>query len=296
MKNAYLLIALLIFSFQFASAQNFAPVGAKWYYTQYSATGPEIGYTYLESLKDTVFNGVECREIGGSPSMCAWSAHYMYDSNDSVFFWHPERDEFCLLYNFGAQVGDTWTVYHISSDFGSGQIDSSIVHVDSIETEIIDGQVLRTLDISQLNPTQDYWVAGGRIVERIGNMGYLFPSYGACDPVPGNLRCYQDSVINFHQGSYECDEVISSIVESDEVVLSVYPNPTDGLIVIDLLPRMKDLIFRVLDMSGRLVLEKRLNNMNDRIQCDLTALNAGIYFAEVQTENNTYVTKICLEK
>lgn len=297
MRIARFLLFIPILSLQFATAQNFAPVGAKWYYTQVSVTGPEIGYTYIESLRDTVIDGVECREIGGSPSTCAWAAQYVYDGNDSVFYWHPEREEFCLLYDFGAQVGDTWTVYHISSDFGSGQIDSSIIQVDSIETELIDGQVLRVLDISQLNPTQDYWIMGGRIVERIGNMIYLFPAYGACDPLPGNLRCYQDSVINFHQGLYDCEEVISSINELEEGTLKVYPNPTSDFVTVDLIEAdTRSLNVRLTDQNGRTVPVPLLYAAKDRVRLNVMGLDAGVYFVETYTTNKMYETKIIIVK
>lgn len=297
MRLTLLLLFLPLLNLKPVKAQNFAPVGAKWYYTQYSATGPEIGYTYIESLRDTVIDGVECREIGGSPSPCAWTAQYVYDSNDSVFFWHPQREEFCLLYDFGAQVGDRWTIYHISSSFGSGQIDSSIVQIDSVGTEIIDGHVLRRLDVSQLNPTQDYWIAGGRVIERIGNLIYLFPAYGACDPLPGNLRCYQDSVVNYRQGEYQCDEVISSIDERVESTLSIYPNPTSDYVTIELAEAdMRDLNVQLIDQNGRIVPPQPLYITEDRVCLSVLNLDVGIYFVETYTTNEIYRTKIFIVK
>ena len=219
MKSLVISSLLLLFALGSAKAQNFAPVGAKWYYTQYEFTGSGVGFTWFESVKDTIVNGRACRKLewGGNP--CAWPSQFVYDSNDSVFFYHSQRDEFCFLYDFGASIGDIWTVYHLGQD-------STVLLVDSVGTALIDGISLRVIHTSIVNQWENFWQFSGTMTEKIG-ADYLFPVIGVCDPVPGELRCYQDSVLSFHQGPYECDEVVTSVLSTDvENELRVYPNPT----------------------------------------------------------------------
>lgn len=290
-----LLFFLIPFSISLAHGQNFAPVGATWYYTQVSIGGPEVNFTYIESLKDTVIDGVECRQLGGNPSECVWTGEFVFDSNDSVFFWHPDRQEFCLLYYFDAEVNDTWTVHHITSNFGSGLPDSSVVRVDSVGTETVSGQDLRVLYLSHLNPFINYWEFGGKVIERIGSLFYLFPYLGVCDPVPGDLRCYQDSVIFFKQGPYHCDEILSSISEVKKVDIKVFPNPTSGIVTVGVSePIIGERILRVFDMNGREVFTIPINSLDQRLSIDLTSIDSGIYSLELNLDDQYLRTRVIL--
>ena len=228
------------------------------------------------------------------PNACSWNAQFVYDSNDSVFFWHPDREEFCLLYNFGAQEGDSWTVYHIG-DVG-GQPDSSVLYVDSVDTEIVSGNQLKVVYTTRLNSVENWWGVGGKIIERVGGL-YLFPTIGVCDPLPGELRCYRDSVISVTQGVYNCDDVISSIWNDDQNDLVIYPNPTQGIttIVSDNF-KAKDVMIRAYDEKGSFVFERKIDSLDGEIRLNMSNLDNGNYLCEIQIENNIYTAKILLVK
>jgi hypothetical protein len=274
-------------------AQNFAPVGAKWHYTEISLWGPEIDYTYFESLKDTVYAGEQCRKIGGEGNSCAWHSQFMFDRNDSVFFWHPQRQEFALLYNFGAQQGHSWTIHHITSGFGSGDPDSTILFVDSISSINVDNVPLKVLYTSILNSGENWWEFGGRIIERIG-AEHLFPVFGVCDPVPAGLRCYNDSLISYHQGIYDCDEVISSVAEVEVSDWFLYPNPTYDMVSVGQKPHITvSTQFAVYDLHGREVIRcVKHSNAQTSFCIDLSNQKPGTYYLHIENDILTKVTKI----
>ena len=272
---------LLLVGYCKVSAQNFAPVGAKWHYTEYSVISSDINYTFFESLKDTVFNGVQCREIGGAPNSCAWTSQFVYDSNDSVYFWHQERGEFCLLYDFGAEAGDEWTIYHNIEV--PGQPDSSILVVDSVSVETIDGEWLKVAYTTRQNQSSDWWSVGGKVIERIGG-AYLFPVSGVCDPLPGELRCYQDSVVYFIQGQYDCDEIISSVEEHDASLnLRAYPNPTGDFVNIDFEGNhLRPTSIKATGSDGKRIVVGGFQTISNTVRLDIKGFPTGLYLIELQ--------------
>jgi|GEM_PF-1418848 len=296
MKKVFPLLLILIVSAQIATSQGFAPAGAIWYYNEISTISPDISFTYFVALKDTVYEGVPCRTIGGNGNDCSWSPYLVYDQNDSVFFWHPQRNEFCLLYDFGAQTGESWTVHNITSGFGNEDEDSTIVYVDSTGMTTIDGEDLRVVYTSVLNQGETQWQFNGPFIERLGGL-HLFPVFEFCDPVPGELRCYDDTVISFHQGPFDCDEVISSVAENTKNVdLWMYPNPSNGFVNIDFgtdLP--PPVAIRLVSTKGEPIIIKDFKVNSRTILVNLSDLSAGTYLVEVYFSNATYQSKIILK-
>jgi hypothetical protein len=71
--------------------------------------------------------------------------------------------------------------------------------------------------------------------------------------------------------------------------ISVYPNPTSGMIYIDSDKSFDAVIY---NYQGQVVLRR---NNNDG-QIDLSDLTAGIYFLEIREHNNVMIEKIILTK
>lgn len=271
MKNLAISSLLLLLALGCATAQNFAPVGAKWHYSAGGFIGPQIGFFSFESVLDTLIDGQECRRIAGSTG-CFEISEYVFDRNDSVFFYHSAREEFCLLYDFGASVGDTWTVYHV---FG----DSSVVLVDSLGTREVDGHTLRTVHTSSVHTGDIYF--WGTFTERIGG---VFPVIGFCDPSPDELRCYEDSVISLQQGPYDCEEVIPSVQAMSSNDIRVYPNPFADYLKIDL-PAMWEIVGYVVSTAdGRAVMKGEL----DGSSLNLGHLPHGMYMLNLICGNQSF--------
>ena len=58
MRTFIILLALTFTSHFFA--QNFAPVGAKWYYTRHYMSSGDQNYYLIEVIKDTIINNKTC--------------------------------------------------------------------------------------------------------------------------------------------------------------------------------------------------------------------------------------------
>jgi hypothetical protein len=72
----------------------------------------------------------------------------------------------------------------------------------------------------------------------------------------------------------------------------LYPNPTKNTIHVELPNNLSDTIKTVsfYDVLGKTV--KQITNSNSNaIKIDVSQLSSGLYFVEIQTENNTKLVK-----
>jgi hypothetical protein len=64
MNNLNVLIILwLVLISDVTFSQDFAPIGAQWYYSEHHAFSGDIDYLKIESVKDTVIKGLACRKL-----------------------------------------------------------------------------------------------------------------------------------------------------------------------------------------------------------------------------------------
>ena len=73
---------------------------------------------------------------------------------------------------------------------------------------------------------------------------------------------------------------------------NLYPNPTDGVFVIELEENSKYDV-TVIDILGKTVYTSSINNMNTTI--DLSGLDKGVYTVELKDENSKYTEKLIVE-
>jgi hypothetical protein len=85
---------------------------------------------------------------------------------------------------------------------------------------------------------------------------------------------------------------INSISKMESMNLLIYPNPTNGIIQIrNELSSDANLI--ITDITGKLIIKSQLSKLNNQI--DLSNIVNGLYLLIIQTENQTYTTKIIKE-
>lgn len=284
MKKLYIFLFFAVALVGGAEGQQpFAPVGAKWHYTETSMASNDIYYTWFESVKDTIVINQACRKIIGR-SGCAWNTDYLFDRNDSVFFFNSNTQQFELLYNFAADVGDSWTIHH-PIDWG-GDNDSTTLTVDSTDNIVIDGVVLKVLYTKTVNGGHNnWWHFQGKHIQRIG-APYLFPVFGGCDPMPGSLRCYQDSEIFYKQTEYECDYV-SSVIAATDNIISIYPNPVEDILSILVSGDLTDVEVQLFSADGQLIFQRSVISKIETI--NLSSLSLGVYYVNVKlSHNNNY--------
>jgi hypothetical protein len=144
MKN---ILPILLFStcvsISFAQDIDFAPIGAKWHYSEeifVSFPVKTIPRT-IEVTGEALIGGRMCRKIEGIPPECTLPEPcFVYSSHDSVFYWSTFANQFCLLYDFGAMPGEGWVFKGLDP-----VQDSFFVRVDSISYRIIAQDTLRVM-------------------------------------------------------------------------------------------------------------------------------------------------------
>lgn len=272
-------------------AQEFAPIGAIWHNSQSSWIIPDlITYKTIESVSDTTIDGKICRVLIEVERLysdtVATFTHYMYSENDSVFFF--EDNAFHLLYDFGAQAGDTVVLdYFVTSD-GT----PLLMVVDSTGIININGEIRKLQYISCGDGLLIEF--GGPVIEGIGSSYFLFPTYDGT--VNGPLRCYQDDVvglyINYFYSNYgwdyeECNQIITDIKESEFVSGPIiYPNPSTNHIFIK--NATQSSVFRITDVKGKLI-KQGLIEISREI--NIEELKNGLYFLQLITDNQVTINK-----
>lgn len=277
---SYMKLQLTIFLFSISviiNSMDFAPIGAKWYYSQ---AGIIDLYTYktIESVADTIIEGKTCRKLteisrnGFAPER---SNRYMYSKNDSVFEYYNRI--FYLLYNFGAKKGD------------SIQIDTypRKMFVDSTATIDINGHFLKIQYVTCTDGLSfDF---GGKVIEGIGNLNFMFPTHDL--NYDGPLRCYYDPIIGSYinpvWNSTDCEKTETGIGKNyDPEVLIYYNKATSGIMTTGLITPC---IYELFDIQGKRIDYGKLNN-NGTIH--LNYLAKGIFFIKINNQQSIFIRKI----
>ena len=187
---------------------TFAPQGAEWYFDVFNPWTMYHEYERFSVEGDTIIQGHQCSiieqhfvETGPGHE----NGEFVYEEDNKVYWFNPTTNAFTLLYDFDAEVGDSW-YYEVDSC-------SHLVTVDSVGSVIWNGRTYRTqwVSFSETYTSGSY----GKIIEGIGYEKGLFPSIWTCN---GSvvydasqieyLRCYvENGEIIYHEGNYACDAV-----------------------------------------------------------------------------------------
>ncbi len=298
--NKMRIILLIICSISFyhnASAQNnWASIGTEWYYSLPDENGnPLYSYEKYTSIKDTVIEGKTCK-IVKSP----YSMEVMYEENNRVFYRFGES--FKLIYDFGANIGDTVSFDFKSYSPGSLNVDTTYTVaciVSKIDTLLVENAEIKQY-FTSIIPIEGLdhlvWPTEFNYRERMGyEFDFMFvlsiPSLGFMH----NLRCFNDYDINYTSDWWKsqnklCDFSLLTALQNKNALesLTVYPNPViDELTIrsalIDNMNNFKVLIF---DNAGRKILDETMHNPSQKI--DIQSLSSGMYYLSVIYENHFF--------
>ena len=217
---------------------------------------------------------------------------YIYEERlrgNKVYWWNKDLQEFTVLYDFGAQEGDSWVIKVGTS--------SLTMHVDAVEQYEYEGRVFRMLQVSD-----DQDLFGGTIVCGIGHLSSFFPerlmNRSKNYRVEG-MRCYwREGELFFKYGNRNCNEVYeewhNGIEEdgpsSDSEPFTIYPNPTNSVLTIH---HSSSIIhqseFRITNLMGQTVLTGSLNSETQQI--DVSGLPKGMYFITFAGETRKFVVR-----
>lgn len=286
-SNVYVVLFILAISSN-VCGQEFAPVGAKWHYTQHHAFSGDIDYLTIESVKDTVVDGMECRELHNGVLCGAYSQSqsFIYEDDSVVYFYDKLSNSFQVLYNFKARKGDSWMVKFNAA----GAPDSLQVRVDSVYTSLINGKELIKQNISYYNGNVINWDSPNyraEVTEIIGDEYYMFNLYSTqvvCDGnFSGGLRCYSDDYLGFYETgiadscTYTYDYNWIGLNETGTDLFKIYPSFTKEQIHIST-SYESAFIVRVSDLSGQIVFE---DNLSKESVIDISHLPKGYYLVQL---------------
>jgi len=278
----------------FSMAQDWAPIGATWYYTEGFPFSPNIDYFKIESVKDTVILGKTCRKMVKRNILSCTDrpfTEYTYIENNKVYFLDTVFNSFQVLYDFGADAGGQWMI-KVKNYANPPDVDTIFIRVDSTTTVLVNGFPLKkqylTYDFhNEMLPGYTGYTYNVEIIETIGDIGYMFnwmPNFGyICD---GNfsdgLRCYEDSIIGLYETGIadSCDYVYVGIRDQELPGIELYPNPVHDVLKVHS-SKSGPASFQILDVSGSPVSTGIIEN--DRIQAG--NLTRGMYFLELYDRN-----------
>ena len=274
-----ILLPFIFFLPLLSVAQNdWAPVGARWNYLEYSFGGPEIFNRTIEAVSDTIIQGISCRKLVGYSGCSPISAYslYCYSNGQKIYYLNVYSDAFFLLYDFGLNPGENWVLYF--TNLGGTGIDSLTISVTDTSSIIVNGETLRVQVVDQ---GDSWYFLGNEIVEKIGSTNFLLPQFGACDPPTGPLVCYEDSVLGLYEtgNAPYCNWTNVGINENQISQLEIYPNPTQDFLYLK--NTTQKLNYKILDNTGRIILSGKTEK-----EINVQALSPGYYRIVFEDEVN----------
>jgi len=275
-----------------AVTDPFASDGALWHYTL-GTVNPEFSvFKTISAVSDTAINGIMCSKLleqdyEQTPASKVY--HYMYKQNDSVFFF--KDGGFHLLYDFGAEAGDTIVLGYYTTHSGA----PLKMIIDSTGSIMVNGQERKIQHITCGDGIIIEF--GNHVIEGIGNTSLMFPTLDLS--YDGPLRCYQDnSMDTFFNPLYagpawdgeDCEEVINSLEEQPVTQVSLYPNPAQDLFTIKGLSEV--ITYRLYTCEGIPVKEGSVNSSE---VISINDLHPGIYLCEIIAKKSTFVRKLIVK-
>ena len=312
LKNkVFLLLLLTMVGVGKAQIYEFAPIGAEWYNAKQEMFTQ--GYVKISVTNDTIIDKYKCSVLTIEEYCFDFFSHqlfhfdvgkeYIMQNQDSVMIYQGGR--FYKLFDFGAEIGSSWTVPGDSScEEEEGRV--SIVGKGS---ETVNGVELRYILLT--DDVNSSWGFGNgmlgepadtiKVLERIGPVGSaLFPRQKCLfdNDKYGTLRCYSDDLIyvNYSWPNVNCDFVCDGYIEiaenNDNVMWSIFPNPAKDNVHISI-PVDTSYIIEMYDNMGRKI--RSLIGEAPFIIIDLNNVPSGLYYLTCNVGTSVLSTKIIKE-
>lgn len=303
------IVSLLIVSS--LKAQEFAPIGAKWWYhislEQENVDSLRVAESIFEVIADTIIQGKRCNIIQeffkSTRELCC--EEYVYSEGDSVMIWI--NNSFHKIFDFNAKAGDTITVIDdpfpgllsFKRDDPEFYYQKFEYTIDSIGFLFINGDSLLVQHVSGGDPEVLAWgfqdvetfSGSAQIVEGVGNIGRFTPLgmemvTGWIDSPPPKLSCYTDSVNSLQFLDFSCDMLDSiqvSLRKDQTAKFYSFPNPASSQLFFKDIPlrEPKALLF---NHAGKQLREINLL----RSPLNISELPVGIYLLKVQSEYSNF--------
>lgn len=282
MKQVFFLLFLSFLSFSSFAQIEFSPQGAEWHYGTYYYNFSGVAYhSYFVAnyVDDITIDGVEAKIIESShldDDVVLIDYDTITQAGYQVFIQH--NGSFELLYDFGAQVGDT---LQINNWAVGGTIDMIVTQIDTIEIN----------DVELLEFTYDVGVWGiHKVNNKFAALDMNFLNYPASFVVDYNplftFRCYSDDAFGFYQkGDIFCDSIILGSEEPKKLEAYIFPNPTESALYISVEQSTNLLHYRIFDVLGKNIQAGVVENRH----IDVGHLTNGSYILELTSVSGQIV-------
>jgi hypothetical protein len=289
-----------------AQAQEFAPIGAKWYYEIYnsglnqSQQVVQMLTTQLyECIGEETIDSIVWRKISAPQSpIIPLDFLYLREDDRKIWFYNSESGKTVMLYDLDPELGDVWT-YPLNDESASRvpyfvdyevPTDSFMLRVDSISIVTFNGLPAKRLVLSRaFNDSEYQFIPGQFIMEPFGFLEsfMIIPGFSIIDlDFPNLLRCYEDDywgLISLND-SLSCDSAWVKVITDIETTITdefkLYPNPgCQQLNIISPFIGSATLIIR--NSQGAVLFEKKYNEANILLEAEIADLPAGIYLVDL---------------
>jgi hypothetical protein len=289
-----LLLFLLCSGLSFA--QNWAPNGAQWHYSYY---GFFPGYVDIAYSGDTLIDGQVTKKLTKTFHGLGWGmdvtsysigTEYTYEANGVVYLRY--QNQWDTLYNFNAQVGESWRM--AKQPFTNVATQNSRLKVIATGTKVINSSTLKYVKVEFVDPQMNPLGFADTIVENIGFIGSYFLPYDLFDgAVDGNeggpFRCYSDNNFATYKPSYleVCDYIMGTTELEGSASFQVYPNPVSDQINIPETLIQEYNHYRILSNEGKVIQEGQTT-----ATLNVANLPAGNYTLLIESQSQKRYAKV----
>ena len=129
-------------------------------------------------------------------------------------------------------------------------------------------------------------------INAIGNSN-VKQNYRFTDTKKINHLCYYRLVTVDKNGNDEITSEVINIKGTRNIVdLNIYPNPTVEVLNLNLSSnKHQNAIVKIIDITGKVILTKQIENDHNQVQIDINALPKGIYIIKYEDNDNSFTER-----
>jgi hypothetical protein len=242
--------------------------------------------------RDTMIDGYVCKVVKVIDTQYQFCINIFRQDGDRIYYYL--ENQFHLLYDFGASVGDTLLFSIKRIDFFTDSLIGFVPMkcvVASVNYKTVDGEELKVVNTNVVQDFEGFPLVQHKYdyMEKIGNL-HVFMEEIANEAADAQyireLRCYQDETIShrsdwFQQYGLECDHVGPTGIGEFDNTCKIYPNPFKDILCV----KMENMgSIRIYDMKGGLLFDQQVGA--NYLQLSTSFLTHGCYMLQVNSINN----------
>jgi len=278
----------MICSIQVSVSQNeneFAPIGAEWYYNNSIYQTQTFFYRKYTYLKDTTINVLSCgiieRYVKDGLNTDTLLQQFIHVSGNKIYEY--ENDTLYLLYDFSKQEGEFWVM---------PKYNDTIFIKDIYKMPLLNGDSCICFVVKNSNMLWKHWL----ITDRFGDINGLFPAPNTVGYGYGEIRCYlENNELLYSKGDYACDYSNVSLNEKlDNRSQILVSNPVYNNLELEFSSDDINEIsyIQIYNTFGQKILSVNIHSQ-ETISIPFSSYTKGFYFLKIINKNkNNRIYKI----